>query len=123
MITRDSHVWWFVMGSAIITAVSSRLDLIDPLLPAAHTAAAHALIELMALITGVAAGVMRMSPLPISVEGRADAMRANVQHADAASNAAAVAAVTADVAAKATTVAAKAAEVAVVESAKAADVP
>jgi hypothetical protein len=59
--------------------VSSRFDLIDPLLPAAHTDRAHALIELLALISGVVGGVMRMSPLGISPEGRADAIKKDAQ--------------------------------------------
>jgi hypothetical protein len=67
---RDSRWWWFVMGGAIVTAMSSRMDLLDRILPAQHTDMAHALIELAALIVGVAAGVMRASPLDLSDKGR-----------------------------------------------------
>lgn len=70
MTTRDSKAWWFLMGAAIITAISSRMDILDPLLPAQHTDKAHALIELLSLIVGVASGVMKASPLPLSDEGR-----------------------------------------------------
>ena len=79
--TRDSKLWWLWIAVAVITAVSSRMDLIDPLLPAAHTDKAHALIELLALIAGIVGGVMRMSPLPISPEGRTDAIRKDVEKA------------------------------------------
>lgn len=70
MTTRDSKAWWFLMGAAIITAISSRMDILDPLLPAEHTDKAHALIELLSLIVGVASGVMKASPLPLSDQGR-----------------------------------------------------
>lgn len=59
-----------MIALAVITAVSSRMDLLDPLLPANQTDKAHALIELLALIAGVVGGVMRASPLPISEKGR-----------------------------------------------------
>ncbi len=75
MITRDSKLWWLVMASALVTAVSSRMELIDPLLPAAHTDTVHAVIELLALVVGVVGGVMRMSPLPISPAGRTAILR------------------------------------------------
>lgn len=69
--TRDSKLWWFVMASALITAISSRMDLIDPLLPTQHTDKAHALIELASLIVGIVGGMMKASPLPLSDDGRA----------------------------------------------------
>lgn len=68
--TRDSWLWWLVMASAVITAVSSRMDLIDPLLPAQHTDKAHALIELVSLIVGIVGGFLKASPLPLSPAGR-----------------------------------------------------
>ena len=70
MMTRDSHWWYVAMASAVIAAVASRMNLIDPLLPAQHTAAVHSVIELLALITGVVSGFMKASPLPISDQGR-----------------------------------------------------
>lgn len=79
--TRDSKLWWLWIAVAVITAISSRMDLIDPLLPAQHTDKVHALIELLALIAGIVGGVMRMSPLPISPEGRVDAIRKDVEKA------------------------------------------
>lgn len=68
--TRDSKFWWFVMASALVTAISSRMDLIDALLPPGHTDKVHALIELAALVVGIVGGMMKASPLPISDEGR-----------------------------------------------------
>lgn len=71
---RDSKFWWVMMLGAIVMAVSSRMDLIDPLLPPQHTDKVHALIELLSLITGIVSGKMSMSPLPISDEGRMKAI-------------------------------------------------
>jgi hypothetical protein len=121
MITRDSHAWWFVMGGALIVAVSSRMDLIDPLLPAQHTKTVHALIELLAYLVGVGAGVARMSPLAISPQGRTEIMESKGEQMHQATVAAAEASVKADKAVVATSEAAKAAEVAKDESKKAGD--
>lgn len=68
--TRDSKLWWLGIVGAIILAVSSRLDLIDPLLPAQHTDKVHALLELLALIIGIVSAKLATSPLPISNDGR-----------------------------------------------------
>lgn len=68
--TRDSRWWWVGMVSAIVLAVSSRLDLIDPFLPAEHSDKVHAFIELLALLAGIASGYMKASPLNISEKGR-----------------------------------------------------
>lgn len=75
MITRDSRLWTVLLISAVVTAISSRLDLLDALIPENYHRQAHAAIELSALIIGVVAGVLRMSPLPISPEGRVKAIR------------------------------------------------
>ena len=72
--TRDSRVWWYVIAGAFITALSSRMDLLDPLLPAQHTDKVHAVIELLSYLVGATAGVMRMSPLDISDTGREKAI-------------------------------------------------
>lgn len=109
------------MGGALIVAISSRMDLIDPLLPSAHTKTIHAAIELLAYLVGVAAGVARMSPLAISNEGRIEAMATKGAQMTAASVAASVAGVKADVAVEATKDAAAAAEVAKDVSKKAGD--
>ncbi len=109
MMTRDSHWWWVVMGGALIIGVSSRMDLLDPLLPAQHTDKIHALIELLAYLVGIAGGVMRMSPLQISPEGRAVQAEKAVLRGDTSVIAATVAADKADDAVKATTIAADAA--------------
>lgn len=58
MLTRDSRFWWLGMVGAVILAVSSRWDLIDPLLPAQHTDKVHAAVELAALILGIVSGKM-----------------------------------------------------------------
>ena len=62
--TRDSWTWTLLMIGSIITVISSRMDLIDPLLPAQHTDKAHAIIEVLALIVGVVSGKLATSPLP-----------------------------------------------------------
>lgn len=121
MLTRDSHAWWLVMAGSIATAVASRLDLLDALIPENYHKQAHAVIELVAMVTGIFAGVARMSPLPISDQGRASAIQKNVESAETAGIAAAVASKAAETAAKASTVAVEASKVASVESAKAAD--
>ena len=69
--TRDSRFWWVVMIGAVATAIMSRMDLLESLLPAQHTDQVHAIIELIALVAGVVGGKMATSPLPISDEGRA----------------------------------------------------
>lgn len=119
MMTRDSHAWWFVMGGALIVAISSRMDLIDPLLPAQHTRLVHAVVELLAYLVGVGAGVARMSPLAISHEGRAQAIQKNADRSDEAQVSANIAAVAADQAAKASTIAAEASQAAAEQSTKA----
>lgn len=70
--TRDSNLWWWVIAGAILTGLSSKMDVLDRLLPAAHTDTVHAAIELLAMIVGIVAGVMRASPInAISDEGKA----------------------------------------------------
>ena len=70
MMTRDSKLWWFLMGGAVLTILSSRMDLIDRII--GHRDWVHASIELAALVVFGAAGVMRASPIhAISDEGRA----------------------------------------------------
>lgn len=64
--TRDSKFWWLGIIGAIVLAVSSRMDLIDPLLPAQHTDKVHAILELVALVIGIVSGKMATSPLPHS---------------------------------------------------------
>ena len=76
---RDSRWWWWIIGGALLTSISSRMDLIDRILPAQHTDVAHALIELAALVVGVVAGVMKASPLDLSDRGRRRYMRDRVR--------------------------------------------
>lgn len=63
MMTRDSKFWWVGIVMAVLVSISSRWDLIDPLLPAQHTDKVHALIELISLIVGIVSGKMATSPL------------------------------------------------------------
>lgn len=117
MMTRDSNGWWWVMGGAVLTIISSRMDLIDRII--GHRDWVHALVELLALTVFGGAGVARMSPLAISPEGRTKAMRKKGKQLDKATVAATVAAVKADKAVQATSDAADAATVAKDVSAKA----
>lgn len=112
MMKRDSNGWWWIMGGAILTAVSSRTDVIDRLIPMTHRDWVHALIELLAIIAIAVSGVARMSPLDISPEGRRKAIRRDTGHLPKASIAAAVANVAASKAASVTKDAADKAEVA-----------
>ena len=68
--TRDSGLWWLGIVGALVLGISSRMDLIDPLLPPAHTDKVHALIELAAFVIGTISGLMKASPLPITDAGR-----------------------------------------------------
>lgn len=67
---RDSRWWWWIIGAAVLTNVSSRMDLIDRILPAQHSDTIHALIELSALIVGIVAAKLATSPLDLSDRGR-----------------------------------------------------
>ncbi len=120
MMTRDSRWWWVVIGGAIATALTGHFDLLHRAFPSLP-ASVDAQIELLAMITGVLSGVMRMSPLPISDRGRAHAIKKKVRSAEKAAVAAGVAAGAADTAAKASAVAVDAAKIASTESTKAAD--
>lgn len=119
--TRDSNGWWWVMAGAVLTAVATRLDLLDALFPENYHKQVHAVVELAALITGIFAGIARMSPLPISPEGRSELIQKKGEQMDDANIAAAVASIKAEKAVEATTEAAEAAEVAKDESGKAAE--
>lgn len=119
--TRDSNVWWWVMGGAIVTGLASHMNLVDGVIPDPWEQFTHALIELLAFLVTTAAGVARMSPLPISPEGRQEAIAKQSESTDTAAQAAAVASVASDEAAKSAAVAASAAKVAESESTKAAD--
>lgn len=68
--TRDSSLWWWTMAAGLLLGISSRMDLIDPLLPLGHTDKVHAWIELLAFIIGSASGYAKASRLPISDKGR-----------------------------------------------------
>lgn len=68
--TRDSKLWWVLMACSFITAFTSRMDLLDPLLPADSTDKVHAAIELLAFMAGLVSAKLATSPLPISDDGR-----------------------------------------------------
>ena len=117
--TRDHNGWWWLMGGAIVTALVSDLSIINDIAPDAWEKAIHAVIKLLAIVVAAGAGLARMSPLPISNEGRDEAILKNAEHADKASVAASIAAEASDHAAKASNVAVEAAQMAVSESEKA----
>jgi hypothetical protein len=122
MMTRDSYVWWAVMAAAVITGLPAHFDLLHKAIPVMPSWV-DGLIELLAWAIGVVAAKMSMSPLPISQEGRTEAIQRNAVNAGAANVAANVAAVTADQAATATAKAADAADIAKTIAEKAADRP
>lgn len=74
------------MACSIILTIASRMDYIDRILPAEHTDRAHAIIELLALVAGIASGYLKASPLNISDKGRekyrTDTIRLRPRHAD-----------------------------------------
>jgi len=66
---RDSRLWWFVIAASVMTAVSTNLELVRRAFPGL-TDSGEATIELVAMLVGIVAGLMRMSPLPLSDKGR-----------------------------------------------------
>jgi len=82
--TRDSNGWYWIIAGAILTSLASHLSLVDQLLPLNWHETAHALIDLASVVTAAVAGIARMSPLPISPEGRSAAVQKNAEQADAA---------------------------------------
>ncbi len=110
--TRDSNVWWWVMGGVLLTAVSSRMDLLDALFPAHLHKQMHAIIELASIVAMGVAGKMSWSPLPVSPEGRQEALREKSQTLDQATAASLDAAVKVDKAVDANIVASQATETA-----------
>lgn len=107
--TRDSNGWWWVMGGAIVAALLSDLSIVNDLVPDAWEKSVHAVIKLVSIVIAAGAGVARMSPLPISPEGRTEIMRDKGHKMGEAEVAATVAAVKAEEAVKATSQAADAA--------------
>ena len=71
MITRDSKLWAWLIAGAVLTALGSNLNLIDPLIPASTHTQVHAGINLASLLVATVAGILRSSPLGISDQGRA----------------------------------------------------
>lgn len=109
------------MGGAIAAALLSDLSIVNDVLPDTWEKPAHAVIKIFSIVIAAGAGVARMSPLPISPEGRVEIMQKKEEKLDAATAAATVASVKADEAVKATSEAAEAANVAKDVSAKAGD--
>lgn len=69
--TRDSKAWWFFIGGSVLAALTTHFDLLHravPILPVW----VDPMLELISMLTGVVSGVLRMSPLPISPEGRVE---------------------------------------------------
>jgi hypothetical protein len=119
--TRDSNGWWWVMGGAIVTALVSDMTVVNDIVPDSWEKSVHAVIKLLSVVIAAGAGLARMSPLPISPEGRVDAMQRKGEQMGVAAVAATVASVKADVAVKATSDAAEAANIAKDVSEKAGD--
>ncbi len=109
MMTRDSGLWWWVMGGAVITALTTHFDLLHRAIPFLPLWV-DPLLELSGILCAAGSGVMRMSPLPISQEGRQQAIKTKATLAGSAQRAVAQAAVEMDKAAVATDKAAVAAE-------------
>ena len=86
------------------------MELVDALIPINWHEKVHALIDLSAMIVGILAGIARMSPLPISLEGRRDAIREKSQTLDKATVASLDASVKVDKAVVANIAAAQATE-------------
>ncbi len=84
MMTRDSSLWWWFIGASVLTALTTHFDLLHAAIPILPTWV-DPLLELCAMLAGTVSGIMRMSPLPISPEGRVDAAKKNAVQADAAS--------------------------------------
>lgn len=61
--TRDSKFWWLGMIGAVIVGISSRMDVLDLVLPIQHKEKIHAVIEILALIVATVSGKMATSPL------------------------------------------------------------
>jgi len=118
--TRDSNSWYWIIAASVLTALASKLDVIDPLFPVSMHAQMHAVIELGAMIVGIIAAGARMSPLPISPEGRVEAAQKRSERLDVASVIALDSAQKADKAVTATKEAADAATLASEVSEKAA---
>ena len=68
--TRDSRIWTLMIIAAVLANLSSSFGLLHEAFPW-MTPAHDARIELASMLIGTLAGVLRMSPLPISPRGRA----------------------------------------------------
>ncbi len=119
--TRDNNLWLLAIAAAMLTYLGAHFDLLRVAFDAGPRT--QALIELLAGLAGVGAGLMYKSPLPVSESGRVEAMRKNAEHAESAAVAATVAVDKALDAQLATAVAAEAAAEARDQSTKSADVP
>lgn len=66
--TRDSHLWWFVMAAGVLGVFSAHFDLLE--ICCAFGDKSKALIELASVLVATLSGVMKASPLDISTRGR-----------------------------------------------------
>lgn len=118
-ITRDHWGWWVGIAASVLLALTGHFDLLHRAFPA-MSSAWDARLELASMIAGIGAGVMRMSPLPISDQGKQQIQQQQLQSSEKAQVAAAVAEQASAHAAKAADAAAAASKVVVTESEKAA---
>lgn len=72
---RDGLYWKLGAIGAALTAISSRLDALDLLLPPQHAEKVHAIIEITSVVIVGVCGWMMTSPLP----GKHDADRIQVR--------------------------------------------
>lgn len=67
--TRDSWYWWVGLIGGALTAISSRLDLLDLVLPIQHREKVHAMIEIISVLVSAVSGFLMTSPLPGEHDG------------------------------------------------------
>lgn len=76
--TRDSKLWWFVMGAGVLGVFSAHFDLLQACCDLGDKS--KAVIELASLVLATAGGLMRASPInAISDRGRAKYMKHTVR--------------------------------------------
>jgi hypothetical protein len=64
---QQSRLWWFIIFASVITAVSTHEQLLHKAWPNISDQA-EGIIELVSMITGIVAGIMRISPISVDKE-------------------------------------------------------
>lgn len=94
--TRDSRWWWVGIALALIGGFTGNMNLLQDAMPSLtpeKMKQINAWLQILALTFGIVSAKMSMSPLPISAQGRVDALAKNADNATAAQKAANVAVV------------------------------